>query len=322
MTRHAARAALGALCALGPQAAHAHAIAGARVFPVTLTLDDPGVADEATLPQATYQRSGADGGLGPVHEVDYGFEYDKRITRDLGVVFNDSFNVLDTEHARRRTGWDDLVVTAKYQALVNGPHELIVSLGVIREFGHTGTSHIGADAYGSTAPTLYFGKGLGDLPVPALRPFAVTGEASYVIADREAKPLGMPPPMPAGTAVASAAQLNNGYANRWSAGMSVQYSIPYLVSQVRDIGGPAFFRHLVPLVEVAWSSPAASPGNAPTQVTIAPGVIWIDRAMQVGIEALIPGNRATGSNVGAIVQVHLFLDDLLPRSLGAPLSEW
>jgi hypothetical protein len=35
----------------------AHVIAGVRVFPVTLTLDDPGVSGEATLPQFVYEPS-------------------------------------------------------------------------------------------------------------------------------------------------------------------------------------------------------------------------------------------------------------------------
>ena len=39
----------------------------------------------------------------------------------------------------------------------------------------------------------------------------------------------------------------------------------------------------------------------------------------MGVEALIPLNRATGTTVGAVALVHLFLDDLLPNSLGKPL---
>ncbi len=319
---------IGAACAclLLPAPALAHAIAGARVFPVTLTLDDPGVADEVTVPQVQYQRSGADGGPGPVQEGDVLFEYDKRITQDLGVVLNDGLNIEGTEHGKVRTGWQDLVFTGKYQAYVNAPHELIVSLGVIRAFGRSGTIHTGADQYGSTAPTLYVGKGLGDLPWGVLRPLAVTGEFSYVIADRELKNIAVPPPPPdlgaVGSGAAGAAAFNNGFANRTSGGLSMQYSLPYLNAQVVDTGWPGFFRHLVPLVEVAWSAPASSPSNEGTQVTVAPGVIWIDRAYQLGVEALIPANRASGTNVGVIVQLHLFLDDLLPRSLGAPLSRW
>jgi hypothetical protein len=30
-------------------------------------------------------------------------------------------------------------------------------------------------------------------------------------------------------------------------------------------------------------------------------------------------NRATGSNIGAIAQLHFYLDDIFPHSLGRPL---
>ena len=320
MSRPCLRAALAcaSLLAISPRG-NAHAIAGARVFPVTLTLDDPGVADEATLPQLSYQRSGAEGGPGPVHEVDFGFEYDKRITQDFGLVINDAVIVQDTEHGKTRHGGDDIVLSAKYQAYINPAHELIFTLGVIREMGRTGTSHTGADQYGSTAPTVYVGKGLGDLPVEALRPFAVTGELSYVVADRELKALAPAPQasMP-GTMLAS---FNAGYANAWSGGLSLQYSMPYLISQIRDLPIPRFFKHLVPLVELTWTSPAASPSNAPTTVTAAPGFIWLGHSYQVGLEALIPCNRAAGTNVGFVTQFHLFLDDLLPHSLGKPIFQ-
>ena len=117
-------------------------------------------------------------------------------------------------------------------------------------------------------------------------------------------------------------QFNNGYANRWQGGFSVQYSLPYLNSQIHEMSAPGFFRHLVPLVEVAWSSPASSPSDQGTQIVVAPGIIWIDRSMQVGLEALIPANKATGTNVGAVLQIHLFLDDLLPKTLGKPIADW
>ena len=309
-------------CALAcPPAAAAHAIAGARVFPVTLTLDDPGVADEVTLPQITYQRSGAGGGPGPVHEGDIDFEYDKRITKDFGLGINDGLVVQGTEHDKTRIGGENVEVTAKYQVLVDAPHELIFSVGVSREFGRTGTIHTGADQYGSTTPTMYFGKGLGDLPSDTLRPFAITGELSYTVADRALKPLAPTVGATPGIGMAEA-QFNAGNNNQYAAGLSLQYSIPYLVSQIRDFQAPAFFKHLVPVVEVTWSSPASSPSSQGTQIVVAPGVIWIDRAGQFGIEALIPANRASGTNVGVVAQFHLFLDDLLPKTLGRPIADW
>jgi hypothetical protein len=41
--------------------------------------------------------------------------------------------------------------------------------------------------------------------------------------------------------------------------------------------------------------------------------------MQFGLEALIPVNRESGSNIGVIGQLHWYLDDIAPNTLGRPL---
>jgi methionine-rich copper-binding protein CopC len=48
-------------------------------------------------------------------------------------------------------------------------------------------------------------------------------------------------------------------------------------------------------------------------------VIWVGNYFQVGIEAIIPVNRQTGSGVGVIAQLHLYLDDIDPRGIGRPI---
>ena len=67
------------------------------------------------------------------------------------------------------------------------------------------------------------------------------------------------------------------------------------------------------------SSPASKPSNLGTQVVVAPGVIYQGDSFQVGVEALIPANHASGRYVGVITQLHLFFDDLFPTTLGKPL---
>ena len=37
------------------------------------------------------------------------------------------------------------------------------------------------------------------------------------------------------------------------------------------------------------------------------------------MEAIVPVNRATGDTVGVIAQLHFYLDDLFPDSLGRPI---
>ena len=90
--------------------------------------------------------------------------------------------------SKTQAGWENLFITGKWQVYTNAAHEFVTSLGIIREIGGTGTTHTGADRYGSTTPTLYAGKGLGDLPIGMLRPLAVTGELGYTIARLDTGP--------------------------------------------------------------------------------------------------------------------------------------
>jgi hypothetical protein len=295
--------------------AQAHVIAGARVFPVTLTFDDPGVSDEASLPALAYSRSPADGGTGPGHEVDLGLEFDKTITANTALIFNDGYDIQQMNGAKTESGWENLVVTGKYQIYTNSAHEFVASLGIQREIGGTGTIHTGADHYGSTAPTGYFGKGFGDLPIGDFRPLAVTGELSYTIADKGLKLIRSVDPQNG----MISSQFNTGNNNAWNGGMSLQYSLPYLQSQVRDLGLGPVFGNLIPLVEFTWSSPANAPGSAPMTWNAAPGVIYLTWWGEVGAEAMIPMNHAAGTNVGAVALVHFFFDDLFPHSIGRPI---
>ena len=317
-------AATALLCADG--AASAHVVAGSRVFPVTLTIDDPGVADEVSLPAFTYVRNGAENGSGPSHAFDFGFASDKTVTPNTALILNDGYDVQQVNGAKTQAGFENLFITGKWQAFTDAEHEFVVSLGVIRELGGTGTTHTGGDRYGSTAPTGYFGKGLGDLPIGFARPLAITGELSYVVADKALKQTA-PAAQPASTNNAPftsglAGQFNNGTNNAWSGGLTVQYSIPYLQSEVKDLGLRGIGANLIPTVEVDWTSPASSPSSQGTTWTVAPGLIYLAEWGEVGVEALIPLNRATGTTVGAVALVHFFLDDLLPNSLGKPLIQY
>jgi hypothetical protein len=57
-----ARAAFsGAAAVLWVTPAYPHAVCGARIFPATLAIDDPGVTDELTLPTLSYVPTNSDG---------------------------------------------------------------------------------------------------------------------------------------------------------------------------------------------------------------------------------------------------------------------
>jgi len=294
--------------------ADAHGFAGDHMFISTLLIDDPNVADEASLP--TFEFLPRDvAGRGTSNNYNLGFEFDKRITENFGFAINDGYAWLTQPGAKTANGWNTIDLTLKYKHYVNAEHEFMLSVGVQRTLARSGAngsngSALGNDDSGSTSPTIYFGKGFGDLPIGPLRPFALTGELSYAIADKGLKvdPTGAP--------------LNNGTANGWSGGLSLQYSLRYLSSQVKDYGLPDVVKRLTPVVELSWSSPATWPNQAQTQYLWGIGANYTATTYAFGIEALVPGNRVTGNHLGVIAQYHMYFDDLLSHSLGKPMIDW
>jgi hypothetical protein len=101
-------------------------------------------------------------------------------------------------------------------------------------------------------------------------------------------------------------------------GLALEYSLPYLQQHVEEIEWLRPVRNVIPLVEIVMNSPLNRSGGQTTG-TINPGFLWESRYCQIGAEAVIPINRATGPNVGVVVQVQVFIDDLLPKIFGHPL---
>ena len=91
---------------------------------------------------------------------------------------------------------------------------------------------------------------------------------------------------------------------------------------MKDYGWPEFVNRLTPVVEVAWSSPASKPNQDSTQYLFGIGLNYTAQSYAMGVEALIPGNKQTGSHAGVIAQLHLYFDDLFPNSLGKPIVGW
>ncbi len=278
----------------------AHGVVGPRFFPATLATDDPAAADELSLPTVANFEN-ADGS----HETDVSAEYSKRIFTNLDVSIGPAWSRVRDPSGHVSEGWQNLETSVKYQFVTDPKHELIMSAGVGAEWGGTGSKDLGVDRITAIKPTLYFGKGFGDLPKSMnwARPFAVTGTVDYVI--------------PAQGHVSSGEDVETGSrAVEW--GLAFEYSLPYLTSQVRDMGLPEAVNHLTPVVELSFTSPLG-PGGGFTTGTVNPGVIWAGRRFQVGAEAIIPANSSSGRSVGALVQFHLYLDDVFPHSIGRPL---
>jgi hypothetical protein len=303
-----------AACELGaPSRVYGHGFAGPRFFPATLATDDPFVADELSLPTVSTIRTPDDGGT---RETDISVEIAKRITPQFGIEIGETFTVLNPREGRATNGFGNLEVGGKYQLLKNGPHEAIVSFGLGVEIGGTGSSSIGADSFSTWEPGFFFGKGFGDLPetLRFLKPFSITGVAGIAIPTSASTGSVM---VNDETGEREVEVERNPDGLEW--GFALEYSVIYLQSQVQDLHWPAPIDRLIPLVELAFETPLNRDTGGETTGTINPGVIWAGKYFQIGAEAVIPINERTGTNVGVIAQLHFFLDDLFPHSIGRPL---
>jgi hypothetical protein len=295
--------------------AAAHGVVGKRFFPATLTTDDPFVADELSLPTVSTERSNATDDEPPTRETEISAEFSKRITPDLGISVEDGYRILDPNGGEARTGFGNVELGLKYQFLKSEEHEAIASAGLGFEIGGTGSTRVEADRFNTLTPALFVGKGFGDLPEPAalLRPLAITAVAGVSFPFQTSTSTTTVDPDTGDADIETERHPN---VLQW--GFSLQYSLPYLQSNVRDIGLGAPFDRLIPVVEFAFET-ALNRGASGTTGTINPGILWLGQSLQLGIEAILPVNDRSGRGVGAIAQLHFYLDDLFPRTLGRPL---
>jgi hypothetical protein len=275
---------------------HAFVAAGDRVFPGTLILPQIAPTDEAYV-QGANPFSGTPVPLN-TRRTDGIWLFGKTLTEDFGIRFRDVYTRLDPIGKSPDYGWQTLTATAQYEAVLDAPHEFLFSVGVDRQFGGTGAGRVqtrGFSGVGATTPTIYFGKGLGDLDIGYLRPLAISGTFGYLIADKSPRP------------------------DVVTAGFAVEYSIPYLQSKVRAFDLPDLIRGLTPITELFLTTPTGQNHGTPNTALIAPGITYAGEGWQFGIEAMIPMTRATGKGLGVTAQFHVWLDYLVPDSIGRPV---
>jgi hypothetical protein len=216
----------------------AHGFAGKRFFPATITNDDPFVADELSLPTADWFKNGERPAEG---ETDVSVEFSKRILDNLGISFEETWTHLDRRNEQNKSGFQNLETTLKYQFFTDAEHEAIVSAGLGVEWGDTGARKVGAESFSVLTPTIFFGKGAGDLPEDLnwLRPFAITGLIGYAVPTDEQHTTRS-----VNEDTGELEREIEKHSQTVAYGFSLEYSMPYLLANVRDVGLPSFLNRL------------------------------------------------------------------------------
>jgi len=306
----------------GVSPALSHTIVGDRVFPATLSIDDPGVNDELALPAFVYAASANyDGTLGALTYT-FAWEYAKTITADLGVSIGSGFTHQSNPNSN---GWGNIETQVKYVFYQNPEHEFIIAGAVNVEWGHTGASPTYSslasppDQYSTITPKLYVGKGFGDVGVDWARPFAITGEIDYNLPTHPIDVTLQQDPT-SGINYIALTQTPT----RLTYGATLQYSLLYMNSYVHEL--PEVFRRLIPAFEGIFTSPVSNIGPSvsgqwthTTTGVVGPSLYYIGTYFQLGVMAQLPINQASGKHIGAAAVLDFFLDDIAPDTIGRPL---
>jgi len=274
-----------------PEALWAHGVVGKRFFPAGIVVDDPFPADELTLASPSTIKT-PDG-----RETAVGFEYQKRLSPNLGLAIGDEYvNIKPDDPAEAKLkGMNNPEFSLIYSMFKSPDHEYIASTALHVSPGGIGKKGIREDV-SHVEPALMLGKGLGDLPdsLGFLQPIAMVGQASVEL------PWGH-------------SDNPDDLSSVLHYGLVMEYSIPYLQSFVKDVGIPWPFSKMFPIVELTYSEPISGP-DAHHGATgyVNPGVVWTGKYIELGLEAQIPLNDRTGKSTGIVGLVHFFLDDMVP----------
>ncbi|MBG0808579.1 hypothetical protein IY145_04245 [Methylosinus sp. H3A] len=305
--RHGLAAAAGLAALLATRGAAAHCMIGPRMIPMTITIDTPCVMDDF-MPMAMGTRNGDH-----TRELDVPLMFSKRITKDFGVTLagtwsrmwmpeNQSYMAMIMDMpmmgmtmpmlmpmgmympGMNMSGWQNLQTTFKYQLVTDKKSEFVLSAGLFVDWGGVGNRSTGAPGFTTLAPTIWLGKGFGDLPEEFgwARALAATGQFGLRIptwrrtlayslsgmspagADMsgmlnsvmDMSCMTMPAPLTFDMAMLMPSIDECRHSPTFAYGASLQYSFSYLKKKLKvDLGVPDFVYELNPIVEVQFRTP-------------------------------------------------------------------
>ena len=302
------------------------AYVGDRFFPSTLATTVPTPADFYNPPYFVKLPDTA-----TTREFDIPTTYSRLVTKDWSVFFTETFRIIEDANRGTRSGFDNLVIGTQYQLYTNPEHQFVVTVGGTAAIGGTGAPGI-ASSFSTLTPTVYIGKGFGDLPdsVAWLRPLTISATAAVAVPTESSTltslgTINIPrtdtgaftslTPLPTGpTTLAEAINpkiLQLGFALEYSL-VTNQYTGP-------NRTGTRYLEGWVPLVEFTTATPLNGPLAGRTTGTVNPGVIWVNRYLQVAAEAIIPMDAHSGRDLGVRAQAHLYLPAIFPDFYAKPM---
>jgi hypothetical protein len=286
-------AALG-MIALPPHRAFAHGVLGDYIFLEPIVTQDPTPANELDIAPSWVKTSTANNySLGSSFEkvlwIDS--EYMPRISAGAG----SSWSYVAPYEGKNFNGFGNLTMFAKYAFYYSVEHEFLMSFA-LQLNTPLGSPNIQGENHTSLGPVFLWEKAFGDLPnsplLQYLRPFGVQSDFGYVPA------------------------LNGHTNHHMFADAIVEYSLPYLSNNVKDIGLRAPLRNMFLFNEINYDQLITGPpGQTFPTLLATPGIAYVSYHYELSVATQFALNKATrpGNHAAVLALLDIFYDSLLPR---------
>ncbi len=283
------------LCLGYARAAWAHGVVGDYVFLEPIITQDPTPANEFDILTPSWVKSS------DANTYSIGFSMEKVLYLDdsyvprFSVGGGSSWSHVSPFADSSRQGFGNLTLFGKYAFYYSLEHEFMLTIGVQLQLA-AGNSDIQARSHTSLGPVFLWEKGMGDLPNLTLlkyfRPLGIQSDFGYVPA------------------------LGGHTSHHMFADGIIEYSLPYLSNNVRDIGLKWPFRNLFLFNEINYDQLITGPSGQTFPTLLAtPGVAYVSYHFEVAVGTQFALNNASrpGTHTAVVGLLDIFYDSIIPR---------
>jgi hypothetical protein len=275
--------------------ASAHGVVGDYVFLEPLITQDPTPANELDILQPSWVRSS------DANNYSIGFSMEKILYVDdeyvprFSVGGGSSWSHVSPFTGRSTQGFGDLTLFGKYAFYYSLKHEFMLTIAAQLQLP-TGDKDIQEQNHTSLGPVFLWEKGMGDLPnsraFKYFRPFGIQTDFGYVPA------------------------LGGHTSHHMFADAVIEYSLPYLSNNVRDIGLKWPLRNLFLFNEINYDQLISGPSGETFPTLLAtPGLAYVSYHFELALGTQFALNNASvpGTHAAVLGLLDIFYDSIIPH---------
>ncbi|HKV54810.1 MAG TPA: hypothetical protein VJN94_09215, partial [Candidatus Binataceae bacterium] len=238
-----------------------------------IVTQDPTPANELDILQPSWVKSSDANTYGIGFSIEKVLYLDEQDTPRFSVGGGSAWSHVSPSEGRATEGFDDLTLFGKYALYYSLEHEFMLTFAAQLQLP-TGNTAVEAQSHTSLGPVFLWEKGLGDLPnlpmLKYLRPFGVQSDFGYVPA------------------------IGGHTSHHMFADAVIEYSIPYLSNNVRDIGLKPPLRNLFLFNEFNYDQLITGPpGQTFPTLLATPGLAYVSYHFEVALGTQLALNNAS-----------------------------